>query len=191
MKDQKIAFVGIGRMGSNMARHLKDKDYQVSAVYDVSADLTKSVAEELGAKACERLADVTAAADVIVTVVSDDQSMYDIYTKDDDNLLQGANGKVFLNCATISPQTHIDLAEKTKAAGADYLEACMASSISQAREGTLYLMIAGDEACFNANKEILDEMSINLRYTGDTGTTSKVKALVNMVIDVVVEVVSC
>jgi 3-hydroxyisobutyrate dehydrogenase len=184
MKDQKIAFVGIGRMGSNMARHLKDKDYQVTAVYDVSAELTKAVAEELGAKACDKLADVTAAADVIVTVVSDDQSMYDIFTRDGDNLLQGAEGKVFLNCATISPQTHIDLAAKTKAAGADYLEACMASSISQAREGTLYLMIAGEEACFSKNKEILDELSINLRYTGDTGTASKVKALVNMVMNI-------
>ena len=184
MKEQKIAFVGIGRMGSNMARHLKDKDYQVTAVYDVSADLTKAIADELGAKACDNLADVTAAADVIVTVVSDDQSMHDIFTKEGDNLLVGATGKVFLNCATISPQTHIDLAEKTSAAGADYLEACMASSISQAREGTLYLMIAGPEDCFNTNKEILNEMSINLRYTGDTGSASKVKALVNMVMNI-------
>ncbi len=184
MKEQKIAFVGIGRMGSNMARHLKDKDYQVTAVYDVSADLTKAIADELGAKACDNLADVTAAADVIVTVVSDDQSMYDIFTKEGDNLLAGATGKVFLNCATISPQTHIDLAEKTSAASAEYLEACMASSISQAREGTLYLMIAGAEDCFNKNKEILDEMSINLRYTGDTGSASKVKALVNMVMNI-------
>ena len=75
MKDKRIAFVGIGRMGSNMARHLKDQGYTISAVSDVSAELTKTVADELGAKACSTLAEVTAASDVIVTVVSDDQAM--------------------------------------------------------------------------------------------------------------------
>ena len=183
MKDQKIAFVGIGRMGSNMARHLKDKGYTISAVSDVSADLTKAVAEELGAQACAKLADVTAAADVIITVVSDDQAMYDIFTNDD-NLLQGASGKVFINCATISPKTHIDLAAKTKEAGAEYLEGCMASSISQAREGTLYLMVAGEEASYTKNKPLLDELSVNMRYTGEIGSAAKVKALVNMVMNI-------
>ena len=183
MKDQKIAFVGIGRMGSNMARHLKDKGYTISAVSDVSADLTKAVAEELGAQACAKLADVTAAADVIITVVSDDQAMYDIFTNDD-NLLQGASGKVFINCATISPKTHIDLAAKTKEAGAEYLEGCMASSISQAREGSLYLMVAGEEASYTKNKPLLDELSVNMRYTGEIGSAAKVKALVNMVMNI-------
>jgi 3-hydroxyisobutyrate dehydrogenase-like beta-hydroxyacid dehydrogenase len=171
-------------MGSNMARHLKDKGYTISAVSDVSAELTQSVAEELGAQACSRLADVTAAADIVITVVSDDQAMYDIFTNEGDNLLTGASGKVFINCATISPQTHIDLAEKTKAAGGEYLEGCMASSISQAREGTLYLMVAGDESSFKKCEPLLDELSVNMRYTGDTGSAAKVKALVNMVMNI-------
>ncbi len=184
MKEQNIAFVGIGRMGSNMARHLKDQGYTVSAVSDVNADLTASVAEELGAKACRTLSEVTAAADVIITVVSDDQAMYDIFTNDGDNLLQGASGKVFINCATISPQTHIDLAAKTKEAGAEYLEGCMASSISQAREGTLYLMVAGAEDTFKKCESLLNELSVNMRYTGETGTAARVKALVNMVMNI-------
>lgn len=184
MKDQNIAFVGIGRMGANMARHLKDKGYTISAVADLNAAVTPAVAQELGAKACSKLAEVTSAADIIITVVSDDQAMYDIFTKAEDNLLQGASGKVFINCATISPQTHIDLAEKTKAAGGEYLEGCMASSISQAREGTLYLMVAGDEATYNKCKPLLDEMSINMRYTGETGSAARVKALVNMVMNI-------
>lgn len=184
MKDQKIAFVGIGRMGSNMARHLKDQGYTISAVSDVSAELTQLVAEELGAQACARLADVTTAADIVITVVSDDQAMYDIFTKESDNLLVDASGKVFINCATISPQTHIDLAAKTKEAGGEYLEGCMAASISQAREGTLYLMVAGDENTFKKCEPLLDELSVNMRYTGETGSAAKVKALVNMVMNI-------
>ncbi len=184
MKDKKIAFVGIGRMGSNMARHLKDQGYTVSAVSDVSAELTQSVAEELGAQACAKLADVTAAADIIITVVSDDQAMYDIFTNEGDNLLQGGSGKVFINCATISPKTHIDIAQKTVEVGGEYLEGCMASSISQAREGTLYLMVAGDEDSYKKCEPLLDELSVNMRYTGETGSAAKVKALVNMVMNI-------
>lgn len=171
-------------MGSNMARHLKDQGYTISAVSDVSAELTQLVAEELGAQACARLADVTTAADIVITVVSDDQAMYDIFTKESDNLLVDASGKVFINCATISPQTHIDLAAKTKEAGGEYLEGCMAASISQAREGTLYLMVAGDENTFKKCEPLLDELSVNMRYTGETGSAAKVKALVNMVMNI-------
>lgn len=171
-------------MGSNMARHLEDAGYRITAVNDVNPELSSLVAEELGARSCARLADVTAAADVIITVVSDDRSMYDIYTGNADNLLQNCGGKVFINCATISPQTHIDLAELTKKAGGDYLEGCMASSISQAREGTLYLMVAGEKSAFEKVKGILEELSVNMRYTGETGSAAKVKALVNMVMNI-------
>ena len=184
MKDQNIAFVGIGRMGSNMARHLKDEGYKISAVADARGEVTEAVAKELGARAYDLLADVTAASDIIITVVSDDRAMYDIFTDPDDNLLQGASGKVFINCATISPQTHVDLAAKTREAGAEYLEGCMASSISQAREGTLYLMVAGDRASYDKCKALLEELSVNMRYTGETGSAAKVKALVNMVMNI-------
>lgn len=184
MKDTKVAFVGIGRMGSNMARRLKDLGYPVTAVFDVNAEVTKSVAEELGCKACDKLAEVTAAADVIITVVSDDKAMYEIFTRASDNLFQGAAGKTFINCATISPATHIDLGKKAKELGAACLEGCMASSITQARQGTLYLMVAGDSAVYEKTKGILSDLSVNMRYTGEAGSAARVKALVNMVMNI-------
>ncbi|HUF60473.1 MAG TPA: NAD(P)-dependent oxidoreductase [Verrucomicrobiales bacterium] len=184
MKDKRIAFVGIGRMGSNMARHLKDVGYAVSAVYDAQPALTESVAEELGAEPCRTLAETTAAADVIFTVVTDDDAMYAVFTGEGDNLLQGAEGKVFVNCATISPKVHVDVAEAARKAGARTLEGCMASSISQARQGTLYLMVAGDKRTYEEVKGILEDLSVNMRYTGETGSAAKVKALVNMVMNI-------
>ena len=60
----------------------------------------------------------------------------------------------------------------------------MASSISQARDGTLYLMIGGSEAGFNACRDVLDQLSIKLRYIGAAGQAAKVKALVNMVMNI-------
>ena len=56
---QKIAFVGVGRMGANMARRLKDCGYMISAVYDAHRPSATSLAEELGCAAPETLAEVT------------------------------------------------------------------------------------------------------------------------------------
>ncbi|MDE2816307.1 MAG: NAD(P)-dependent oxidoreductase [Chloroflexota bacterium] len=179
-----VGVVGVGRMGANIARHLNDEGYAVTAVYDVNAAIAQELAGEIGAQACGTLAQVTSLADTIITVVTDDQAMYAIFAASGDSLLQGAAGKLFINCATITPQVHVDVEQRAEAAGAQSLEACMASSITQARDGTLYLMCGGNEAAFNRAQPLLDTMSISLRYIGSAGKAAQVKALVNMVMNI-------
>ena len=184
---EKIGIVGVGRMGANMARRLKEVGYSVTAVYDMRAAAAQAVAQEIGCEACVSLARVTALSDVVITVVTDDQAMLNIYTNKKDNLLQGAAGKVFINCATISPKVHVEVAKLAKKAKAATLEACMASSINQARAGTLYLMCGGEEATFNQVKPLLVKLSDEgklLRYIGTAGKAAQVKALVNMVMNI-------
>ena len=181
---EKIAFVGVGRMGANMARRLKDCGYPVTAVYDVHAPSAASLAQEIGATHASRLADVTAAAEVIITVVTDDAAQLGVFATTGDSLLTGAKGKIFVNCATISPSTHVEVEKRAKAAGAVTLEGCMASSIPQARNGTLYLMCGGDRTSFDRVKPILEKLSMALRYIGSTGQAAQVKALVNMVMNI-------
>lgn len=179
-----IAFVGVGRMGANMARRLKDCGYSVTAVYDIHEPLARSLADELGCKSCSRLADVTAAAEVIFTVVTHDEAMRQIFFGNEDNLFMGAKGKTFINCATVSPAVHREVWDGGDKVGAHTLEACMASSISHAREGKLYLMIGGDERVYNQVLPILEQMSINRRFIGGAGRAAEVKALVNMVMNI-------
>ena len=184
---QRIGIVGVGRMGANMARRLKEVGYPVTAVYDVRTAAAKSLAAELGCEACTKLARVTALADVIITVVTDDKAQLQVFSNTVDNLLIGATGKVFVNCATVSPATHVQVEQLAKKAGAATLEGCMASSINQARAGTLYLMCAGDRRTFNKVQPILRKLSDHgklMRYIGPAGTAAQVKALVNMVMNI-------
>lgn len=184
---EKIAVVGVGRMGANMARRLKEVGYAVTAVYDVRPEAALAVAREIGCEACPKLARVTALADVIITVVTDDDAMRKIFSDKRDNLLQGAAGKVFINCATITPKVHVEVEKLCKKAKAESLEACMASSINQARQGTLYLMCGGSEQAYNHVKPILTKLSDEgklLRYIGKAGQAAQVKALVNMVMNI-------
>ncbi|MEY2549330.1 MAG: hypothetical protein QOD64_1912 [Verrucomicrobiota bacterium] len=178
-----IGFVGVGRMGANMARRLKDRGYHVTTLFDVNRTVVTSLAQELGATACPTLGDVTAGADVIFTIVTDDAATREIYTGAD-NLLVNSRGKLFINCATISPGVHVEVEQLAEAADAASLEACMASSITQAREGSLYLMCGGREEVFHRAEPILKELSVSLRYVGKAGEAAKVKALVNMVMNI-------
>ena len=183
--DYTIGVVGVGRMGANIARHLNDEGFSVTAVYDAAGDRATSLGEEIGAEATDKLARVTELADYIITVVTDDNAMRQIFSEDaEDSLLKGASGTTFINCATISPQVHVDVEQLAQKHGASSLEGCMASSITQAREGTLYLMCGGNEDTFNDTKPILDSMSISLRYIGEAGQAAQVKALVNMVMNI-------
>jgi 3-hydroxyisobutyrate dehydrogenase len=184
---EKIGFVGVGRMGANMARRLKDVGYPIAAVYDVRADAAKALAQEFGAEATTKLARVTELSDVIVTVVTDDKAQLAVFTNKKDNLLMGAKGRTFVNCATIAPKTHLEVEKLAKKAGAASLEGCMASSITQARSGTLYLMIGGQEAVFEKVKPLLAKLSDDgklMTYIGKAGKAAQVKALVNMVMNI-------
>lgn len=178
---EKIGFVGVGRMGANMARRLKDQGFTVAAVYDINTAAASALAQELGATACAELKDVTRLSDVIITVVTDDKAMKAIYTG---GLLNRSRGKLFINCATLSPAIHQWVEGKTAKTGAQALEACMASSITQAREGTLYLMLGGSEEAFNRAKPILEKLAASTRYIGPAGKAAQVKALVNMVMNI-------
>ena len=179
-----IGFVGVGRMGANMARRLKDRRLQVTAVYDTNRPTAIALAAELGCAACQDLSEVTASAEIIFTAVTDDNSMREIFAGSGDNLLVSARGKLFINCATISPRVHVDVEKLAERAGAQSLEACMASSITQAREGSLYLMCGGSKEAFQKAAPILKELGSTVRFIGKAGEAAKVKALVNMVMNI-------
>jgi 3-hydroxyisobutyrate dehydrogenase len=97
--------------------------------------------------------------------------------------MKRARGKMLINCATLTPAVHEWVERKADRAGAQSLEACMASSITQAREGTLYLMCGGKPEVFERARPLLEKLSSSLRYVGAAGQAAKVKALVNMVMN--------
>src|SRR5207302_9111308 len=179
-----VGFVGVGRMGANMARRLRDRGFHVTAVYDANRAVAASLAQELACAACQDLSEVTAESDVIVTVVTDDKAMGEIFGESGDNLLINARGKLFINCATLPPQVHVDVEELARNAGAQTLEACMASSITQARQRSLYLMCGGIHEAFRKAEPLLQALGSSIRFIGKSGQAAKVKALVNMVMNI-------
>lgn len=182
--DSRIGFVGVGRMGANMARRLKDREETIVAVYDRDQALATGLATELGCEAAASAARVAELAAIIFTVVSDDSAMREIFsTTSAENLLFHSKNRLFINCATLSPAVHIEVETLVIQHGGRSLEACIAGSITQARQGTLYLMCGGCPDVFESAKPLLEKLSAQLRYIGSAGEAAKVKALVNMVMN--------
>jgi 3-hydroxyisobutyrate dehydrogenase len=182
--ESKIGFVGVGRMGANMARRLRDQRETVAAVYDMNHATTTNLATELGCEAAANPARVAELATTIFTVVSDDTAMRQIFSATDtESLLRHAKDRLYINCATLSPAVHIEVEALVTQRGGQSLEACMASSITQARQGTLYLMCAGHPDVFESAKPLLEKLSAHIRHIGSAGESAKVKALVNMVMN--------
>src|SRR6478735_5985500 len=132
-----IGFVGVGRMGANMARRLHDQGHRITAVHDRDPQITQALAHELGCEAAPMPARVAEVSQVIVTVVSDDVAMRAIYAEETpSSLLAFGKDRLFINCATITPSVHVEVEKAVERQGGACLEACMASSITQARQGT-------------------------------------------------------
>ncbi len=171
-------------MGANMTRRLKEKGFVITAVQDRHAPAAESLAKELSCEVAASPARVAEISDVVLTVVTDDVAMDEIYSETNpSSLLCHAKDRLFINFATVSPEAHIKTEAHVEGKGGTNLEALMASSITQAREGTLYLMCGGKKSVYEQAKTILEAMSSILLYIGPAGDAAKVKALVNMVMN--------
>ncbi|MEK7350589.1 MAG: NAD(P)-dependent oxidoreductase [Nitrospirota bacterium] len=182
--DPRIGFVGVGRMGANMARRLRDRGEAIVALYDQAHDVATGLATELGCETAVSPARVAELANIVFTVVTDDAAMRQIFSAvGSESLLRYAKDRLFVNCATLSPTVHVEVETLVTQRGGRSLEACMASSITHARQGTLYLMCGGRPDVFESAKPLLEKLSAHLRYVGSAGEAAKVKALVNMVMN--------
>ena len=182
--EESIGFIGVGRMGANMARRLKEAGYHLTSVFDIHHPAALALAAELQLEAAHTPAAVAKSSSLIITVVSDDRAMRSIFAENDGtSLLAHAQDRLFINCATLSPEIHLEVERLVTARGGTSLEACMASSITQARQGKLYLMCGGSPEVFARARPVLDAMGKTVRYIGATGEAATVKALVNMLMN--------
>ena len=148
--------------------------------YDLNTAAAQSLAAELGCPAAQKLQEVTKNSDVIITVVTDDKAMKKIFNG---GLLSRSKGKLFINCATSLRRCTSGWKKKPKR------PAPIAGSLHglehhPGAERTLYLMCGGKPEVFERAKPILEKLSDSMRYIGTAGKAAKVKALVNMVMNI-------
>jgi 3-hydroxyisobutyrate dehydrogenase-like beta-hydroxyacid dehydrogenase len=124
--------------------------------------------------------EVAASADVVFSMVTDDQALEAI-AAGPRGLLAGIRpGQVYADMSTVSPQASRRLAERVRARGADMLDAPVSGSIPQVESGTLAIMVGGERHAFAAVEPLLRELGERVTYVGPSGQGLLLKLAINI-----------
>ncbi len=173
-----IGFIGLGAMGSRIAARLIDAGHQV-----YGTNRTPEKAQPLvdhGLKWLDTPREVAAAADVVFSMVTDNEALQAIADGPDGMLAGLGPGKVYVDMSTVSPQASRELSGRVAEVGAQMLDAPVSGSIPQAETGTLAIMVGGDRSSYTAVEPLLHELGQAVTYIGPNGQGLIMKLAINI-----------
>jgi 3-hydroxyisobutyrate dehydrogenase len=182
METTKIGWIGLGLMGTPMAQQLVKAGYPVT-VYNRNKD-KEAALKELGAGTAITPAELIEQSDVIITMVTDDKAINDIFHSDEGLLNAGVSGKVIINMSTVSPAISKEIAMLCAAQGNAYLDAPVSGSVKQAETAQLVIMVGGDAAVFERVKSILEALGKSATLIGDVGAGNVAKLAINTLLGI-------
>jgi 2-hydroxy-3-oxopropionate reductase len=185
---EKVGFVGLGIMGKPMARNLMEAGYELT-VHNRSPEKAQELGEE-GATVAGSPREVAQKSDVIITMLPDSPQVREVVAGED-GILEGIEeGSLIVDMSTISPVVTEELAEAAKKKGASMLDAPVSGGDVGAIEGTLSIMVGGEERDFERAMPLFEAMGKTITHVGASGTGQVVKAANQIVVALTIEAVS-
>ena len=175
----KIGFIGVGNMGGPMCRNIIRNTNHEVVVFDVNPDAVKACTD-LGASSGGSVADVAARCDVVITSLPLPRIVEDVTLGANGIAANAKPGTVFIDLSTNSPATAKRVNEGMKAKGIAMLEAPVSGGTSRATDGTIVIMVGGDETVFEQNLPLLKSFSGEVIHLGEIGFGSTAKLINNM-----------
>ncbi len=174
----KLGFVGLGVMGSRMAKRLMAAGHSL-----VGYNRTRSKAQGLideGMAWGGSPREVAASADVVFSMVTNTAALDEI-TAGPDGILAGLSaGKIYVDMSTVSPDFSRELSGRVAATGAIMLDAPVSGSVITLEEGKLSIMVGGDAAAFEKVKPILLDIGPKATRVGGNGLAVSMKIATNL-----------
>ena len=178
----KIAFIGLGNMGSGMCANLCKAGHEVRA-FDLNAEVVKA-AEGHGAIAAATIADAVKDSEIVVTMLPAGKHVLSVYFGEDGVASHTATGTLFLDCSTIAVEDAREAASKADAAGFLMADAPVSGGTAAADAGTLTFMVGGPDEAYAKAKPILDVMGKNIFHAGGSGNGQAAKIANNMLLGI-------
>ena len=170
----RVGFVGLGLMGRPMAQRVLEAGYQLT-VFNRTAEKARPLVEA-GAQQAGSIAEVAAASDVVVTIVTDTPDVLQV-VGGEDGLLAGAHeGMTWIDMSTISPAATRELGARAAERGVAALDAPVSGGPPGAAAGALAIMVGGEEAVYEASLPILRTMGSAITHMGALGAGQVTKA---------------
>ncbi|NLN41783.1 MAG: 2-hydroxy-3-oxopropionate reductase [Clostridiales bacterium] len=176
---KKIGFIGLGIMGKPMAKNLIKAGYSL-VVYDIVEDPVKELVE-LGAEAGESPKDVASKSDIVITMLPNSPHVKEVVLGEN-GVIEGAKeGLILVDMSSIAPIAAQEIAAAVKEKGIRMLDAPVSGGEPKAIDGTLSIMVGGDEETFKEVEDILKVMGSSAVLIGDVGSGNMTK-LANQII---------
>ncbi|HWO96208.1 MAG TPA: NAD(P)-dependent oxidoreductase [Bacillus sp. (in: firmicutes)] len=169
----KVGFIGIGVMGKSMARHLIKAGYSVF-VYTRTKEKAMELLEE-GAIWRETVAELAAEADIIITMVGYPRDVEEVYLGENGLVKNAKPGTYFIDMTTSTPTLAKTIYEEAKKRDMYSLDAPVSGGDVGARQGTLTIMVGGDEEVFNYCLPLLHLLGKNVILQGEAGAGQHTK----------------
>jgi 2-hydroxy-3-oxopropionate reductase len=174
----RIGFIGIGNMGSEMARHLRAAGHTLTAY--ARGERSRERASGLGLSLVHTPAEVAAASEVVFTIVTAGSDVEAI-ALGPEGLVHGARpGLIHVDMSTISPAITRRVAEQLRARDIAMLDAPVSGGVAAAQAASLTIFVGGEEAVFERVRPLLELLGKSIFHMGPSGT-GQVTKLANQI----------
>ena len=184
----KLGFIGLGGMGTRIAARLLAAGYDMS-VFDRNPAKRDAVKAK-GARAAESLAELAGSVHVVLSCLTNDQSVRDVYFGGDGVLENIRPETVVIEMSTILPATSRELASKGVQAGVQVLDVAISGSTPAAEQGTVTLLAGGNPDVFQASLPIFQAIAAKYFHLGPSGAGTTMKMVVNAILGVEMQAIA-
>jgi 2-hydroxy-3-oxopropionate reductase len=184
----KIAFIGLGIMGSPMAVHLQEAGNEVSG-YNKRRDRSGPLVDAGGRKASD-IADAVGGADVVAVMVPDSPDVQEVLAGPGGVFENAAPGTLVIDFSSIRPDVTAELAAEAKQRGLRLLDAPVSGGEAGAKSAALSIMVGGEAEDFEAATPIFDAVGKTIVHVGPSGSGQTVKAANQLIVGANIEVLA-
>ncbi|WP_134700990.1 NAD(P)-dependent oxidoreductase [Ammoniphilus sp. YIM 78166] len=171
----RIGFIGLGVMGSRMVKRLLDAGYLVTVFNRTSEKMAPLL--EQGAEAAEDKATLAAESDILCTCLAMPSDVWEVYEGEGGILKHARPDTICLDFTTVDRETSVRLAAKAKQQGIYYLDAPVSGGPEGVEQGTLTIMVGGEESAFEQVSSVLQRLGSHVHYLGSSGLGSVAKLM--------------
>ncbi|WP_407193849.1 NAD(P)-dependent oxidoreductase [Bradyrhizobium sp. STM 3566] len=177
----RVGIIGVGLMGHGVAKNVVARGGFPLAFLDHPGNQPVDDLIGLGAKACKTPGEIANASDVIILCVTGSPQVEAILTGETGVLSRLRRGTIIVDCSTALPDSTLRMAAAVEAAGGRFLDAPMTRTARHAEEGTLNLLVGGDEADLRSVCAVLASFTENVEHVGPVSFGHRLKLLHNYV----------
>jgi 3-hydroxyisobutyrate dehydrogenase-like beta-hydroxyacid dehydrogenase len=183
----KVAFIGLGVMGFPMAGHLVAKGGHQATVYNRTTAKADQWVAKHGGRAARTPREAASGAEFVFMCVGNDDDLRSVTFGPDGGLAGMAKGAVLVDHTTASADIAREIATAAAAQGVGFLDAPVSGGQAGAENGTLTVMVGGDQAAFDRAKPVMDSYSRMVGLMGPAGSGQLTKMVNQLAIAGVVQ----